>query len=336
MTSVQTHLPEAERWVAVVDSPAPYIDAERECAKILGPDELDFARYRELSFELDPISLCCAAKPIAAKAIRQRTAARKLLYFDSDTLLLGRPTSLLAALDTHPIVLTPHVLFPEHNRMMDFGTMRSGAYNGGIFALDAHPDAAEFLDWWEGNLTASGALTWDSWHDQGWLNHAPALFPSATVLRDPGCNVAFWNMHEREVTFDPASKRLFAHGAPLTSVHFSHFNRRLPHSLTGRMKTGFEPPPALLDLAATYAKLLEAAGAAECEKWPYGHGAFSDGKRVTSWHREYFKTQIHGHLPPGANPFDASLRIPGFRGLRSLYRADHPIVRALRKLRNPG
>lgn len=336
MTSVQQHLPEAERWIAIVDSPEPYVQARHECANILGPEEFDFPAYRALSFELDPISLCCAAKPIAAKAIRRRSRARKLVYFDSDTLLLSRPASLLAALDTHPIVLTPHVLFPEHNRPMDFGTMRSGAYNGGVFALDAHPDAARFLDWWEGNSTRSGALTGDFWHDQGWLNHVPALFASVAVLRDPGCNVAFWNMHERDVTFDPASGRFFARGEPLTLVHFSHFNRRLPCSLTGRMKTGCEPPPALLKLAALYADLLEAAGAAECEKWPYGHGSFSDGKRVTPWHREYFKTQIRDHLPSDANPFDASLRLAGFRGLRSLYRADHPIARVLCKLRNYG
>ena len=40
-------------------------------------------------------------------------------------------------------------------------------------------------------------------YDQRWLDLVPALFDDVHIVRDPGCNVAYWNLPERYVTLTP-------------------------------------------------------------------------------------------------------------------------------------
>ena len=37
--------------------------------------------------------------------------------------------------------------------------------------------------------------------DQRWVDFVPSLFDHL-ILKDPGCNVAYWNLHGRELTLD--------------------------------------------------------------------------------------------------------------------------------------
>jgi hypothetical protein len=84
--------------------------------------------------------------------------------------------------------------------------------------------------------------------------------------------------------------------------------------------------PLLLE----YAAKLNAAGFEECHRWPYGHGAFRDGKRVTKEHREFFKKRFFHGLPDEKDPFDPAMEP---RGLGSLCNVDHPVARLVRRVR---
>lgn len=331
LASVAAHVPEASRALVLADSAESYFDPRAEPFKIIAGESLGLTNYRNLAFAMDAMTLCCLLKPVAASHLIG-TGASKVIYLDSDSLLYARPDALLAALDERPHLLSPHLLSAAQNSAMAVTTMRSGAFNGGLFAVNDSEPARRFLAWWQANTSSPQKMRVEWSHDQGWLNHVPALFPEGVILRHPGYNVACWNLHEREVVGNASAARV--NGEPLVMFHFSHFDRHLPRALTGRLQTSFAAPNDTVQaLLADYAEKLASSGADTCERWPYEYGCFSDGKRIRAEHRYYFQDRIAAHLPAGADPFDANLRVKGFGGLTSLYHADHAATRLIRTWR---
>jgi hypothetical protein len=118
---------------------------------------------------------------------------------------------------------------------------------------------------------------------------------------------------------------------PLVLFHFSLYNPRYPERLTGaidwaRLGDDRTLEPLVLD----YAAKLNAAGFEECHRWPYSHGAFRNGKKISKEHREFFKKRFFQGLADEVDPFDPGMEP---RGLGSLYNVDHPAARFVRKVR---
>ncbi len=42
--------------------------------------------------------------------------------------------------------------------------------------------------------------------DQRWVDFVPGIF-DCVIIRDPGCNVAYWNLDHRELTFNAGPTR---------------------------------------------------------------------------------------------------------------------------------
>lgn len=331
MDSVREHIPEALRYVVLADNPGTAFDVKGEIFSVISPRELAFPRHRALAFALDPASFCYALKAFSAQHLRRAHPDAVVIYFDSDTALYARPTELIDATSSHPVVLTPHLLEPMRNAPAKCETMRSGAYNGGLFAVAASPRAGEFLDWWHAQLCIPDNVHADWNHDQGWLNLVPGFFPDAKILRHPGYNVAFWNLHERPLT-EGLGGELRAAGERLVLFHFSYFDTRRPDLLVARF--GISPPNDIVRaLLARYAQQLKEAGESECTGWGTELRTFQDGRPITSQHREYFRQRFWNHIPADADPFDPTFTSGGLTGLKSLYRADHWLTRALRRLR---
>ena len=59
------------------------------------------------------------------------------------------------------------------------------------------------------------------------MNLAPVFFDGVHVLHHPGCNVAYWNLHERSLTVTGESYRV-NEVAPLVFFHFSAYDPRQP------------------------------------------------------------------------------------------------------------
>jgi len=333
MRSVARHLPDARRVVFLTDGPAGRFDSACEDFEVLNAVVTALPRYRHVAFALSPAELCYALKPFCAKFLLERDSPETLLFLDADTLLLAPPHEVIAMAKAHGIALSPHLTDPARNVRTALPTMRSGVFNAGIFAVDRRPLASSFLDWWSHQLANPANLSADWMWEQGWLALTPSLFPGYGLLRHPGYNVAFWNLHERDITI-AADGTLLANGLPLVLFHFSYFKPNLPDSLTGSLQTNFPAPNAcVLRLLSDYAALLRQCGYDECRRWSYGYGTFADGRPITPTHRRYFKERLFADLPETADPFDPSLRVAGYGGLKSLYHADHFVPRTARALR---
>ena len=80
--------------------------------------------------------------------------------------------------------------------------LQSGTYNLGFIALRASDEARRFVAWWQRKLLrdcvvdiARGLFT-----DQKWIDLVPGMYCGVGIVRDPGWNVAYWNLNHRQVT----------------------------------------------------------------------------------------------------------------------------------------
>ncbi len=200
----------------------------------LGIPGLDDLRRRYSTFEL-----CNAVKPAALCHVLAR-GAHTALYLDSDLWFEADVAPVIEHLADHPVVLTPHVLLatpdPE-DTWRDLAIALRGSLNGGFVAVRAGQAADRFLTWWHSRVTTAGRHRLEQGLncDQRWLDLVPGFDLGALVARDPGLNLAYWNLHERRIVASadddgPLSVRLAgpdADGAaaqPLRFVHFSGFD----------------------------------------------------------------------------------------------------------------
>ena len=127
--------------------------------------------------------------------------------------------------DDVDLSLTPHLLSDIPRDEFSPSTndiLAAGFFNLGFCSV--RPSAAPFLDWWSDRLQfdclidhARGYFT-----DQKIADLAP-LKAKVQVVREPGFNVAYWNLHERRIVRDDA-RWLVEYGSAIEPLYFFHFS----------------------------------------------------------------------------------------------------------------
>lgn len=331
MADARRHLPDARLIVCLADDADGLLDAQAESFELLPLEDYAPHGHLHLAFALPVYAFCCALKVHATRHLAEKFPASPLLYLDSDTRLYSPPGDLLAALERHDFVVTPHLIFPDRNAPANLAIALAGAYNAGVFGVAPSEGAKLAVAWWAAQMVSPERVAERFIFDQVWLGLVPGFCSSAHVLRHPGYNVAYWNLHERPLESDSPSWRVAGH--PLVVFHFSGLAADQPAELAGSQAPHFPVPDARWRrLGVDYIAALEAAGAATCARWGYQFGTFRDGKPITIHHRRYFVQTLWSRLAPDADPFDPGLAAPA-SGLRSLYNADHPVTLGYRRLR---
>jgi hypothetical protein len=182
---------------------------------------IDIPDFASMAFKYNILEFNTAVKPFAFKYLFNK-CYKKIIYFDPDICLYGELTGLFDMLSQYSIVLTPHMTIPlpssDDYYPSELSCLSSGTYNLGFLALSLSDDTASFCDWWCDKCSKYCYSEVESgmFVDQKWLNLAPAYWPSLHILRHQGYNVAYWNLHERQV-----SGRLVNGNVPLIFYHFS-------------------------------------------------------------------------------------------------------------------
>lgn len=193
--------------------------------------ELIMAKDMNLSFldemcsKYAPLELNSALKPYFGNYIFERDSqVDQVIFLDSDILLFDDLHPIYESLQTNSVVFTPHSLSPvsSGNDFDDRIFLRSGIYNAGFFGLKRDEYAQSFLNWWMGKLR--NECFFDSkrgmFAEQLWLNLAPLYFDKVHVLKHLGCNVAYWNLHER-ILSEHDGKYYVNKTYPLIFFHYS-------------------------------------------------------------------------------------------------------------------
>jgi glycosyltransferase involved in cell wall biosynthesis len=218
--------------------------------EVLLPDALpiDREQFGQMATYYDVTELSTALKPCFLRHLLDRDADA-VMFLDPDIEVFQPLHQLFDLALQHEIVLTPHVTQPVPRDGLASGEesfLISGQFNLGFITVSAA--AGDFLEyWWERTRLfairdpAAGYFT-----DQRWVDAVPSLFEHV-IVKDPTCNVAYWNLHEREL--DIGDDDLWTvDGEPLKFFHYSGHDASNPYRLSmhingnGRVRVDQHPP----------------------------------------------------------------------------------------------
>jgi glycosyltransferase involved in cell wall biosynthesis len=264
----------------------------------------------------DVTELATAVKPWVFEYLFDRGAS-VAIYLDPDNEVFDSLGPLEPWTREQGMLLTPHVTEPlpqDGKRPDERDLLLAGIYNLGFLALSAEAGKM-FLPWWRERLrrdclndTAGGLFV-----DQRWIDFAPALFEPG-ILKDPGYNVAYWNLPHRVLTRDSDRNlnRILVNGRPLRFFHYSGFSPRAPHLLSkhqhASLRIRLSDRPLLAELCERYAAALEEAGFDDCSALPYGFAATAgglplDARARKALRRTYLEDEAGQRAPSFPNPF---------------------------------
>jgi hypothetical protein len=274
----------------------------------------------------DILELNTNVKPTFMKHLIEAHALDSLTYLDPDIFVYAPLDPIHAALDAGAAaVLTPHMTTPvfDGRSPSEQDILYNGTYNLGFISVDRSPTAAAILNWWERRCLDLGFSEGRTglFVDQKWMNLAPGLFDRIAILRDPGCNMAYWNLHERALSANGASAFLSVipfgdlllsaatetkrEPTPLRFFHFSGITLTDPASLSKNTdRFTLADRPDLHQIFASYKATVLANKDTALESLPYGYDTLSDGTAVNRLARRLYAA--HATHWPHQDPFAAT------------------------------
>lgn len=312
-SSFLAHHPQGTFTLLLVDDEERRFDESGEpfrCVR-LGDIGLEAPQITRLAALYDVTELATAVKPRFLRHLLS-SGFTDVIYLDPDIKLYGSLEKAARLAREHGIVLTPHMLapFPKDGRHVnEFHILAAGVYNLGFIAVGARSEP--FIAWWWGKTEreAYSDPARMMFTDQRWVDFVPSFFEHV-ILKDPGYNVAYWNLHERNLTW--SGDGYLANGRPLTFFHFSGFDGRNPHLLSkhqgDRPRILLSQHPAVARICCEYRTSLEEAGLAIVSVLPYGWRTLPSGapfdRRMRALYREGLEAFEAGRKPEPPNPFD--------------------------------
>jgi hypothetical protein len=300
--------PDWELVALITDRPPPRFLPHLEDEpfdRVVWAEDLEIPGFRGWLFGHDVVEACTAVKgPFLARACAE-SGADAVIYLDPDTALFSDLSPLLEALKTQDILLTPHLTDPNWATAAvldnDLSASRTGIFNLGFVAVRTTGEGARFATWWAERL-----LNWcydemdkGIFVDQRWCDHVPALFDKVGVIRNPGYNVASWNLSTRKVEVGKDGViRVNGH-----RLRFWHFTKLGPLGDAMTRKYGGENFPVYEIWRWYRARVQAATDPAIPPRW-WAYASYSDGTPIEKPHRELYRARpdIQAHFP---DPFDA-------------------------------
>ena len=303
--SVLDHEPNASIVVLLVDAKRD-VQLHDSRISILWAEDLNFPDYLKCAFKYNIIEFNTALKPFAA--LHLLDSYEKVIYLDPDTCVFSPLTTVHTGLDVYAAVFTPHAMSPYNGdgRPSDRDLLRFGACNLGFFAVRRSKSAQAMLHWWHErcHLDCFYEPQLGLGVDQKWIDLAFSFFDGLGILRDPGLNVAFWNLHERQISSTSDGWRV-NNEALLGFVHFSsfvEFDEQAVADKQTRYPVGSRPDFALA--GRVYRSYLQRANAlVAVADSGYRYGRFENGDAISPALRRFYAISENAVIKAAANPF---------------------------------
>jgi hypothetical protein len=175
----------------------------------------------------DVVELCTAIKPFAMEKLLKKYDS--VLYIDPDIKVYSILDKIFENLNKYDCILTPHLLSygNDKNTIIDheLSILKHGIYNLGFLGLSNKPNGMAINEFWKSRCyyfcernSTRGVFT-----DQKFFDLVPFYFDNVLVDKNPGYDVASWNLFERNLTFSKDGE-ILVNNAPLVFYHFSSFD----------------------------------------------------------------------------------------------------------------
>lgn len=260
--------------------------------RIVTAEDLFGAETDQWLFGHDIVEACTAVKGRACTHILSDPDCEKLVYFDPDIAVFNPMTEVIDLLDDYSIVLTPHQTEPDAKadkraiRDNEITSLDYGVFNLGFVAMANDDEGRRFAQWWDDRLHdwCHDRLDIGLFVDQKWCNLVPCFFDRVKVLRDPGYNVASWNLSQRVMRYDETGTALI-NDRPLRFYHFTKLGP-VGDVMTQRFA---RDNVEIYELWWWYRNAVEAASTSDIPKGWWYYGTFSNGEKIPKPVREMYR-----------------------------------------------
>jgi glycosyltransferase involved in cell wall biosynthesis len=302
------HHPDGHITVLVIDDEARAIEERSPGCQLLRLSDigLDPDEIGRLAAIYDVTELATAVKPLLLQTLLLQSHDH-VIYLDPDIKVYASLHEAVDLAQRHAIVLTPHTIVPvprDGRRVATEHILASGVFNLGFLALGQR--TGDFLSWWwqQTRREALSDIGRMMFTDQRCMDLVPCFF-EPFVLKDPGFNVAYWNLHGRNLTWTEGGYTV--DGSPLRFFHFSGFDLRHPYLLSKHQldqpRVLLSDRPAVRRICGEYVADLKRLGAADGPNGEYNWarlpGGIPLGRRIK---RLYWKALVEAERESRAEP----------------------------------
>jgi glycosyltransferase involved in cell wall biosynthesis/SAM-dependent methyltransferase len=281
--------------VLVIDDYEDYLDPVEEPFTILTPEQIGCEEFQEMALRYDVLELSTAVKPWLLAFLLEEGVST-ITYLDPDI----RIYSSLAVLDelarSHGVVLTPHNTKPlpdDGMRPSQIDILLAGVYNLGYVSLRAGEENQNLLRWWRDRLLTDCRVDPFNGYfvDQRWFDLAPALASDHLILREPQYNLAYWNIHSRDLQYNGNGYKV--NGESLAFFHFSGFDPERPGFLSRHQtRVSVNEGTALERICTEYSGEVNEAGYGEVKHWPYTYHSLPSGAGFNRRLRKLYRIAV--------------------------------------------
>ena len=251
----------------IIDAPKKTI---QELVKNLGKEykHITFFGYENLSIYqsifiksmeyYNGLEISCLAKWVGSAHVLNTFNINESVFVDSDIWFYQDISPFLNKLSKNTLIVTPHQTnYIETKIENEYDTLFHGYINSGFFSIKKNgSNYNEIMNWMINRVSKMGFLAPHAGMsgDQLWLSLAVNLFEDVThVSKDISLNVAYWNLHERELLVKDGVFLISQKN--LMFFHFSGFSAKSPQKLSSYDKLKISKDP-LLTICKDYSQQL--------------------------------------------------------------------------------
>lgn len=301
------HNPGHKFFVLLVDRICPEDNFSNERFELISVEDLGILNFDHIAFKFDILELNTNVKPSFLKFLLQKKGIQQLLYLDPDIYFYQSAQPIFDKLNEHEIILTPHCISPINDKLRpaEQDYLKAGVFNLGFIGVNHSEETIRFLNWWEDRCLMLGfnEVRNGIFVDQKWINFVPCFFNSVYILKHPGCNMAYWNLHERQLTLEDGVLKV-NETEDLIFFHFSGINIRDNALEISKHQNRFKMNDRE-DLRSIFLKYKTAVKDHDYERYQlhykYSFGFFSDGTPISLLVRRLFAE--HSNYFSNENPF---------------------------------
>ena len=295
-------------WAVVVDEAPPGVEVSAHLAEfdhVVPADTLGIKDFQPWIFKHDVIEACTAVKGRMMLHLFDH-GFEKVVYLDPDIGVFHPLAAIEPKLEIYSIILTPHQVEANNTQMAindnEMTSFQYGIYNLGFIGVRNDDVGRAFAAWWDSMLYKSCYEEVESgiYTDQKYCDIVPALFDRVHIERDPGYNVASWNISRRRVRISAAGD-ILVNGSPLKFYHFTKIGGAGDVMTERYSGDNFE----ITEIWSWYKRQVSGSVFPSIPKSYWSYGTFSNGTPITQAARIVYRTRFDT-LGAQANPFDVA------------------------------